>query len=265
MKILVCFKVGPDLEQVADSDWAGFGPGTDLAYAGQTLGCFDESALEMALRLKSACLAEGLDAHCTALTVGQNPPAAVWQTLYAAGFDCVAAAETAGGKLEFQPVQVAGVLAGYARDRAFDLILTGRQTGLGDTASVPFLLAEALGMPVLGEAELVELRPPHLAVTLATRLGRERLTVRPPLTVAIGNSPVSALRAVTLRSKLAAAKRRVEVFPVMGLTGECGGPILGWEPADARCIFWAADSPAELAARVANELMGEVRPWMPLL
>jgi len=260
MKILVCFKVGPDLEKVTDSDWAGFGPGADLAYAGQTLGCFDESALEIALRLKSACLTQGLSAHCTALTVGRIPPTAVWQTLYAAGFDCVAAAETAGGKLEFQPAQVAGVLAGYARDRAFDLILTGRQTGLGDTASVPFLLAEALGMPVLGEAELVELRPPHLAVTLAARLGRERLTVRPPLTVAIGNSPVSALRAVTLRSKLAAAKRRVEVFPAVGLPEQFDSPILGWQPADTRCTFWTGGSPAELAARVANDLMGEVSP-----
>lgn len=256
MNILICFKVGPDLDKVADSDWGEVcrNPGADLSYAGRVLGCFDESALEVALRLKEAGDALGQPVRCTALTLGQKPPAPVWQSLYAAGLDEVVVAE--GDHHEFRPGAVALELAAYAKENAFDLILTGRQAGLGDTATVPYLLGELLGLPVLGDAELVTLDTAGLRVTRTTHRGRERLTVQPPLVVSIGNSPAAALRAVTLRSKLAAAKRQVTAYPAQPLDWDC--PTLHREEVLTQCSYWEGE-PAELAARVADTYMGEVR------
>lgn len=76
MNIWVCFKVVPDFEQVLPSDWRDFSMSTDIRYAAKTINCFDESALELALRLKEQRLAQGLAATCRAITLGPPLPPA---------------------------------------------------------------------------------------------------------------------------------------------------------------------------------------------
>lgn len=251
MNILVCFKITPDLEKIVEADWQDFSLDTDLRYASQVLNCFDESALETALRLKEQLAGAGKASRCTALTLGHAPSPSVWQTLYAAGFDEVKVLEAEAA--EFAPAQVAQQLAKGAE--GYDLIFTGRQSPMGDTASVPFLLAEMLGIPAVPEAETVQMEGEDLAIECAVDEGRARLLMAPPVIVAVGNSPVAALRAVTLRSKLQAAQKQVESAPAQ-LMSRGKAFTLSAPQARGQCEWWPAEDTALAAARLREYLGG---------
>lgn len=217
MRILVCFKVLPVFENVLDADWDDFTLQSDISYAKRALNCFDESALEIALQLREALLEKGEPAFCAAVTAGPAPPAFVRKLLFAVGFDQIQVLEN--NYLEFQSNKTAAVLAEFAREGAYDLILTGKQAGYADTGTVPLLLAEALGLSAVTEVETVELHELGFALTRATDFGRERLVVRPPILASIGNSPAAVLRPATLRAQLLAAKREMDVRQVPGGAG----------------------------------------------
>ena len=219
MKITVCFKVVPEFDQVVEADWDSFSLSADLGYVKRVLGCFDESALETALRLRSAWNAAGEETECTAFTAG-TLPSSLCKTLFAAGFDRVR--EISGtGVLEFQPRRTAALLGNCLKTAGFDLILAGRQAGYADTGMVPLLLAEALGIPVITEVEEIAPCSGGVEVKRVNDAGREQLRVRPPLLAALGNSPISALRAVTLSARMAASKRSAEKLSAAAEPPEC--------------------------------------------
>jgi electron transfer flavoprotein beta subunit len=214
MRIVVCFKVVPEFDQVVEEDWNNFSFTSDLSYVKPIFGCFDESALETALRLRSAWEEYGEKTECTALTAAPLP-SAFCKILFAAGFDRVVA--ISGGfraatstSLEFYPRYTAAVLADYLSSDGYDIILAGRQTGYADTGTVPLLLAEALGIPVVTGIEEIALCDGELEVKRISDTVRERLRVRLPIMAVLGNSPVSALRAVTLSARMAASKRTAD-------------------------------------------------------
>ncbi|MDR0784490.1 MAG: hypothetical protein LBE74_01215 [Treponema sp.] len=217
MKIVVCFKVVPEFDQVVEEDWNNFSLAVDLSYVNRVFGCFDESALETALRLRSAWEAGGEKTECTALTASPLPPS-LCKILFAAGFDRVldlwsgfhtdAEAVTS---FEFHPRRTAAVLANYLNSAGYDIILAGRQAGYADTGTVPLSLAEALGIPVVtGVEEMTLCDVGEIEIKRISDTVRERLRVRPPIMAVLGNSPVSALRAVTLSARMAASKRSAE-------------------------------------------------------
>ena len=262
MKIAVCFKAVPDFDQVVQADWDSFSLASAWTYVKRVFGCFDESALETALRLRSAWGESGEAVECTALTAAPLP-SPLCKTLFAAGFDRVldlsgivserrpqitggslppasagykspaSASLSAGesprnaplppagagmlttGELshEFRPRHIAAILGNYLGPAAYDLILTGRQTGYADTGTIPLFLAEFLGIPVLTGAEELTPCAGGLEVKRINESRRERLRVRLPLLVSLGNSPIQALRAVTLRARMAASGREAERPP----------------------------------------------------
>lgn len=220
LRILVCFKVFPEFERIVDADWEGFGPGLDLSYVKKSFGCFDESALETALRLRDA-LKTG-EAVCAALTLGPLP-VPLCGTLFAVGFDQVFA--PASPVPEFRPQAAAAALSAFTGKGNWDLILTGRQAGYADSGMVPFFLAEALGLPVISEAESIlplEGDAPGLVIERSEGNGRERAAIRLPALVIMGNSPVSALRAPSLAARMRTAKRNAEILVCEG-GAESGG------------------------------------------
>lgn len=252
MNIAVCFKVTPDLEKVVDSDWQDYNPSTDLRYAGRVLNCFDESALEIALRLKEESIAAGIPCTCTAITLGEAPPASLWQTLYATGYDDIRVLESPWS--EFTPDELAATLAENLG--TFDLIFTGRQAPMGDTASIPYLLSERLHMPVIPEVETVEaLSEDAISLICAVDWGRMRMDVRLPAIVAVGNSPVAALRAATLRAKLQASNIEMHCSPV-DIEPPQTPPLLRTENSAKACVFWPEEDPVILGQRLEAYLKG---------
>lgn len=147
MKIGVCFKIVPDYEEVPLADWDAMDQ-LDLTYVKKMYGCFDEAALETALRLRDSFLEMEENVSCTAVTVGGGPEVLL-QGLFAAGFDQVVTIPRpegpAGENLDFLPMETARLLASYWKTQQPDVIFTGRMTGPGDSGLVPAYLAAALG------------------------------------------------------------------------------------------------------------------------
>ena len=257
MRILVCFKVTPDYESLRDADWvAGPGDAVRSRYVRRVLNCFDESALELALRLREALAARDVVAGLGALSVGGRETEPFFATLHALGYERAARIEPEAA-LDYAPAATAALLAGYARrvDRS-DLLLLGSRCGPGDSGTVPFLVAEELGWPCLTQVTEVAPAGGGLRVTCAADDGRLSLTVRPPCVLAIGNALVAHLRAPTLTDRLARRELRADVLA----PGDVGVDIavaLGGAPAALEGleridrtragVVVGGDTPAEMA------------------
>ena len=258
MKILVCFKTGPEFEQVVDADWEHFGIHSDMSYVKRSFGCFDETALETALRLKDELAGQGAAlcnaaTSCCALTLG-SLPAPLYRTLFAVGFDQISVLEDA---LEFQPQETALALAKFISKGSWDLILAGRQAGYADTGTVPLILGEELKLPVITEAEsLVPLEGNRLSINRYGPEGREKLEISLPALVVMGNSPVSALRAATLSAQMQAAKLTPEFLPC-GISAEKITPKLIRKRSGKNCRFLPGGKELAESAREITELLSE--------
>jgi electron transfer flavoprotein beta subunit len=214
MRILVGFKVTPDYEALRDADWVeGPGDAVRSRYVRRVLNCFDESALELALRLREALARRDVVAGLGALSVGGRETEPFFATLYALGYERAARIDP-GAALDYAPSATAALLAGYTQhvDRS-DLLLLGSRCGPGDSGTVPFFVAEELGWPCVSQvAEIEPTGSDGLRVTCAADDGRLSLTVRPPCVLAIGNALVSHLRVPTLTERLARRELRADVL-----------------------------------------------------
>lgn len=247
MKILVCFKTLPDLEQVLPSDWENFSPSSDLSYAKRILNCFDEAALELALRLRDSLLASGESVFCAAVTVGKAPPPLLRKSLFAVGFHKVEVLRTEN--TEFNPLYVASCLAQHCRAEQYDLILCGKQAGFADTGTVPLFLAQMLHLFLVTDLLEADSDGNNVTVERQTQNGRQSLRAALPLLATAGNSPHSALRAATLQSQLQAGAKTLTVTqlppPPMLFS-----PVLYREKEESHCVFWQEETPQMFTERL---------------
>jgi electron transfer flavoprotein beta subunit len=140
MKILVCIKQVPDMESRFRIDAEGIWyQETDLAWR---MNEYDEYAVEQAVRLKEQLG----DADITVLSIGPDRVKEAMKKALAMGCDrgVHVADDACHGK---DPLQIASVIAGFARDKGFDLVLTGMQSQDRGSAQVGILTAEMLGIP----------------------------------------------------------------------------------------------------------------------
>jgi electron transfer flavoprotein alpha/beta subunit len=258
MRILVCFKVTPDYEALRDADWvAGPGDAVRSRYVRRVLNCFDESALELALRLREALAGRDVVAGLGALSVGGRETEPFFATLHALGYERAARIEP-GAALDYAPTATAALIAGYARrvDRS-DLLLLGSRCGPGDSGTVPLRVADELGWPCVTEVAEIEPRGRDgLRVTCAADDGRLSLTVRPPCVLAIGNALVSHLRVPTLSDRLARRELRADVLApgdvgvdIAATLGATPAALEGLERIDRTRagVLVEGDTPAEMA------------------
>lgn len=255
MNILVCCKVVRDYDQVLREDWDGWGTsGRDVSYARRMVNPFDEAALETALRIRDAVAASGGAASLTAVTVADSD--ALLGDLFAVGFDSVERLAP-GSDAAFEPWGIAAALHRHVeRKGGFDLVLCGKQAGPGDSGLTGLYLAERLGVPCL--ANVVDAGyDGGLVVRRRIDGGHLRLRVRPPLVLVIGNARYSYLRLPTLREKMAAKKKRVDVFPV-DIAEPAFPPIrlegFARQPSRRACVMVGGESAVEQVRAMAARL-----------
>lgn len=265
LRILVCFKVTPEYEALRDADWvAGPGDAVRSRYVRRVLNCFDESALELALRLREALEARGARAETGALSVGGREAEPFFATLFALGYERAARIE-AGTGLDFRPEATAALLAAYARRiDGSDLLLLGCRCGPADSGTVPFLVAEELGWPCVTQVTEIEAQTDgRLRVTCATADSVLRLSVAPPCVLAVGNALVSHLRVPTLRERLARRDRSPEVLTpadvdvdLDGVLHDSPATLEGLERVERRRagIVVRGETPQQLARAVLEAL-----------
>ncbi len=219
MKTLVCFKAVPDLELLTEEDWAA---ATNLrvntGFVKNIINCFDESALEMALKLSD--YSEGFSAlnELTALTIGEKKSEPFLKNLYALKFGKAVRIES-DEDIEFLPEVTAAVISRYAANNNQELIIMGRQSNTGDNSKTPLLVAELLGWPCI--TQVTNIAPDKnccLQVTNMVDGGTLTQVVKTPCVLAVGNAPCSYMRVPTLKDKMQYGKRAVEVLDIKDFT-----------------------------------------------
>ncbi|MDR1397736.1 MAG: hypothetical protein LBJ14_08395 [Desulfarculales bacterium] len=227
MNILVCCKIVNDLDQVLPGDWQSGPEGRmDISYAGRIFNYFDESALELGLRLKDGYGS----AVITALTLAGREESLL-KNLLALPFDRVARLALEHGS-EFSPLQTAARLTAFIKaEPDYDLILMGRQAGPADSGQVPLLCAEMLNLPCL--TQVIGLRRLEENIFQARSRGDggiKIITFKGPALLALGNMENAFLRIPTLKQKLAAQQREVETVSSLPawdqLAPECANSVL---------------------------------------
>lgn len=205
MKIIVCFKILPNPDRILGQDWESFSLSADLSYAGVDFNCFDQSALEIGLKIKQQAAVQGVGATCTALTVCEDLPDSFTERLYSVGFDQVVCIP--GKNREFCPEEVGKTLAEAARGA--DLVITGKEASMAETGMVPFYLADALDYPILTGVETALWEEDGLHLRCREAAGLMEKTVSLPLTISVGNSP-EVLRFAALRARMQCRGRKPE-------------------------------------------------------
>lgn len=139
MKILVCIKQVPDMESrfkpAADGLWFNE---ADLAWR---MNEYDEYAVEQAVKLKEQL---GNEPEITVLSIGPDRVVEVLKKALAMGADRAVHVQDSIPQQK-GPWQIASIIANYARDKGFDLVLTGMQSQDRGSAQVGVLVAEFLG------------------------------------------------------------------------------------------------------------------------
>lgn len=176
MNILVCMKAVPATTQIgADAQFRLKRDGAELQW-----NVADESALALALSLKAQS-----GGAVTVLTMGPEKLTAARQELFGRGADravlltdpALAGADTAA---------TASALAAAVRYLGgFDLILCGRRAIDGETGQTPALLAGALSLPCVTDAERVERADGSLRVQRRLEDGTHVLSVGLPAVVTL--------------------------------------------------------------------------------
>lgn len=139
MKILICIKQVPDMESKFKINGEGnWYDRSDLAWR---MNEYDEYAVEQGVRLKE----QVKDADLTVLCIGPVQVTETMKKALAMGCDRgVHIADPDSYKRE--PVEIAAMIAGFARDKNFDIIFTGMQSQDRGSAQVGVMVAEMLGI-----------------------------------------------------------------------------------------------------------------------
>jgi len=142
MNILICIKQVPDMESKFKIN--GEGTWYDRADLAWRMNEYDEYAVEQAVRLKE----QVKDADLTVLCVGPDQVTETMKKALAMGCDRgVHIADADSAKRE--PIEIASMIAGFAKDKNFDIIFTGMQSQDRGSAQVGVMVAELLGIPAV--------------------------------------------------------------------------------------------------------------------
>jgi electron transfer flavoprotein alpha/beta subunit len=275
LKLLACFKTTWNLDDVTAEEWDFLEKGRTPSFMKKTLSAYDESALELALRLADGAKQTlGRETELTAVTVDadENIEDHVTKNLFAIGYTRVAHVACAED-LRFRPDLTAGMLCGFIgqEESGFDLILTGQQANVGDNGQTHLLMAEKLGLPcVLNVIDASYLPNPQegqgwvRVVSLADD-GILEQTLTKPAILGVANAAHPYLRVPTLRERMAASQKSV-----LAVSGENLVPLDGRQPPRVvhtglalkklrrECRFIQGGSPEEKARLLYDSCLEEV-------
>lgn len=205
MNITVCFKVIPKLEMMAENDWVTTADNkVDTSFLVRSVNVFDESALELGLRIK-----DKTETTLRALTIGDE--ISFIKNLYALKYDEVVRISNRLD-LRFFPEVIASVVTSFIdKGMAQDAIILGGQSAVGDNSKTPYLLGELLNIPCIAEVIDIDSGKEEGALTIKSLCDDGILTrqVKTPCILAVGNAPNCYLRVPTLAEKMKHRKKQV--------------------------------------------------------
>lgn len=252
MKILAAVKQVPEVTD-AEVEIGRDGRSIDTEDLSFDLGEWDACAVEAAVRLK-----EEHDGEVTAITVGGDDSEAGLRKALAMGAD--AALRIHVEEEISDPMVVARLIGAWAKDRAFDLVITG-------------VMAADDGFGVVGPALGAILNCPHATMIIGVAAGSGQATVTRELEEGLKEKLEVPLPAVlSVQTGIAEPRyvsimgiRRAKKIPMERLTPEDLGvstagriELLGYaQPPAGKEMELLTGSAAEIAQRIA-ELVEEV-------
>ncbi|MGE8378664.1 MAG: electron transfer flavoprotein subunit beta/FixA family protein, partial [Sphingobacterium sp.] len=172
MKILVCISNVPDTTSkiTFTNDNTAF----NTAGVQFIINPYDEIALSKAVEL-----AEGGKGTVTVINVGDASTDATIRKALAIGADNAVRINAIPRDAWF----VANQIANYAKDNAFDLILTGRESIDYNGAQVGAIVAELLNIPSVSIAKKVDIAADSVSIEREIEGGKEVVTSKLPIVI----------------------------------------------------------------------------------
>ncbi len=217
MKIAVCFKIIADYDRMSEKDWEWDEHYyVDTSFVRRIFNCFEESALEMALKLSRPLEDLPDTAKLTALTVDDEQGDLFLKHLISVGYDhAVRICSNKKIDLRFNPLSISHLISGYINQHEHQLVIFGMQGGEGDNRQTGFLVAEQLGWPCIREVTNVIRTESSDFLKVTSRIDGATLVqiVKLPMVLIIGHSQDAAyLRIPNLKQKLDAKKKQVTLL-----------------------------------------------------
>ena len=211
MNIRVLFQVVPDTAKAIPDDWTADPRAPLCAPLPRVIDAFDESALELALRLRNALEAQNIPVDLGGVTMGgEKGDHLIDQRLFALGFSTITRLQSSVPL--YDPREKARVLAGTARGA--DILLCGAKSGLGGSGMTGYLVADALQIPAAANVCAIEpIDAETLRVVCVADSVRRVLRVPIPAVLIIGNAENAWLRVPTLRARMASAGQQTVSTP----------------------------------------------------
>lgn len=204
MNIFVAFKVYPDLDKLNQNDLIiQNSKEVDLRFLPNTLNCYDESGLELGLRLRDQYAQGGDTPELTAFTVGGEQAELTLNTLKALGYAHTVRAEYNDDDLRFRPDLVADTLSSYLEAHQQQVVILGKEAPLGNSGCVPQLVAVRTGYPLVSNViHILNIKDDAVVVQVSDGLKIIEQKILLPCILSIGNALVSKLRVPTLRDRM---------------------------------------------------------------
>lgn len=211
MKILVCIKQVPDMESRFRPNGAGvWFEENDLAFR---MNEYDEYAVEQAVQLKEAL---GNAPEVTVLSVGPDRVVEAMKKALAMGCDRGVHVKDAAAATR-DPWQIASIIAGYARDKGFDLIFTGMQSQDRGSAQVGVTAAELLKIPCTTTAVRFDFRDGVVTVRRELEGGAKGVVKMKTPALVTCQLGLNVPRYPTLPNIMKAKKKEIEMIAVENL------------------------------------------------
>ncbi|MFD2600113.1 electron transfer flavoprotein subunit beta/FixA family protein [Sphingobacterium corticis] len=203
MRILVCISHVPDTTSkiTFNSDFTEF----NTAGIQFVINPYDEIALAKAVELT-----EGSDGTITVINVGDSSTEPTIRKALAVGATDAVRIDAAPRDAWF----VAKQIAHYAKDKSFDLILTGRESIDYNGSQVAALVGEILNIPSVSIAKKLTIDGQEITIDREIEGGKEVLSTQLPVVVGTAEG-VAEPKIPNMRGIMSARTKPLEILPAI--------------------------------------------------
>jgi len=214
MEVLVCIKIVPDIEMVIPTDWIKVKDlkSLDIGYVNNIINTFDQCALELALRLGDKAKKNGIDYKLSIISIGGEECEPVLKNIFPLKVDRIIRIENEK-EINNNPLAIATIIGNAINKLGpFDLIFFGIQASEYDNGQVGLVVAEILELPCVTNVTEIDLGESYTIITHQTDIGLETIHIDTPVVLTVGNTSDIYLRLATLKDKIKARGRNIELF-----------------------------------------------------
>jgi electron transfer flavoprotein beta subunit len=242
MNILVCISKSPDTtSKIAFTEGNSKFDENGVQYI---VNPYDEwYALVRALELK-----ETFGGSVTIITVGESSDEAIIRKALAIGADEAARIDADAKDAFFTAMQIAE----YAKNKNFDLILTGKETINYNGSQVAGMIAEALDLPFISLATKLDYSENCFQLEREITGGIEVVEVSGACVVSCAKG-MAEQRIPNMRGIMAARTKPLQIIPAVDLASQTSFITYDLPPAKSACKMINPDNMDELVTLLHNE------------